>query len=329
MSDEQIIMACKGKSKSQGGLNVGDVKQILKDMGLPITGTRQNLLDRLCPLTKDKRKSPKAGAGAGAGVEEDAGASKSKTGIDEFMYDRSGEPSIIKIGDIKLDMSTFSTSLMRDYILHSVDMKEKRQIIELGDDFIYHMRKSVESSKFETGGMIDIDNDGVFERATFRIGNSGSVNIKELKDYEIYYHIHPPRPILFDAPSAPDILSTYFSRSQVNFIFAIDAIYSIYMDKPKFEKFMENVYERGEVKTPVQLQQLVLDSIYEHVNDPKRDLLVSSTAYLNYLTKLNDLGVYIIRQTGIKQNTWPKKVIAFIKPYEIYRYTVPNKARTN
>ncbi len=310
MSDEQINMACKGKSKSQGGLNIGDIKQILKEMGLPTTGNRQHLLDRLCPLTKDKR--------------EDAGVSESKTGTDKFMYDRSDKPLIIKIGDIKLDMSTFSTLIMREYILHSVNMNEKRQIIELSDDFIYHMRKSVESSKFETGGMIDIDNDGVFERATFRIGNSGSVHLKELMDYEIYYHIHPPRPFLFDLPSLADVLFTYFSEGQVQFVFAIDAIYSIYMDKTKFFDFMYNTIKKYKDLSFVEKIPKFKDSLREHIGDLNK-IMVSSTAYLNYVNKLKDIGVYIVRQTGIKKNTWPKKVIAFIEPYEEYNYVVPDK----
>jgi hypothetical protein len=52
--DARLLLACKGKSYSQGGLNITHLQEMLKNIGLPTSGKRQDLLDRLCqPRSQD------------------------------------------------------------------------------------------------------------------------------------------------------------------------------------------------------------------------------------------------------------------------------------
>lgn len=54
--EQRILKACEGKSKSQGGLNVEDIKKILKERGLSTAGLRTDLLERLCTISTRRQQ---------------------------------------------------------------------------------------------------------------------------------------------------------------------------------------------------------------------------------------------------------------------------------
>lgn len=201
MNTDQIKLACRGKSRSQGGLNVIDIKQILRSRKINFrsTATRQQLLNLMCSDKVSTLRPP---------------------------------PPTTK--PPSLPPPTTSANAMVN-MERSERLKQKPVYIDTR--YIYHMAGVVEHAKLETGGLIDLREEGILDAVAFRMGSRESVDLDDMADFELYYHVHPYREhVKFEIPSIADIKVTYISDSdpdlaQAHVVFAPDAIYVLYNDR--------------------------------------------------------------------------------------------------
>lgn len=192
--DKKIALACQGKSAGQGGMNVPEIRQTLKDRGLNWTGTRSVLIQRLCDTMASRPASASASGPASAPAPAPA---------DRMLSEK----------DLTFD--------------------PKRKIIYLESPFLRTLAGIMLNSDREIGGAVDLKLDGAFDRNIYGIGGYGSVALDDFVDFEIGYHTHPYMSSrCYNLPSQSDIRAAmgYMLKheQQVHLVFTHDAIYAIY-----------------------------------------------------------------------------------------------------
>jgi hypothetical protein len=255
MSLTEIKNAINGHSRSTGGLNVIDIRKILSDNGLPVSGTRSDLIDRLKTLSIPPIQQKK----------------------------------VLTIDDLPTDSA--------------------RKIYHLKPDFLRTMAGLLVSIDREIGGLIDLKQNGDFDRNIYSIGGKSSINMADFDDYEISYHTHPIDPNrYYNIPSHDDILNTVWRSNkglfQIDIVFAYDGIYVTYIfGKPKLSiKQLSELYIEHGIISAISLQ------------DP---------SVLDVFNSLTKYGVYILRYstaTGKPSinpiDNWPTQLPLYINPTE-------------
>lgn len=194
----------------------------------------------------------------------------------------------------------------------------------LDSSLLDHMAMIVENSSTESGGLLDLHHSGKLDKAVFRIGGQGYVNLEGM-DYELNYHVHPrrqtlgqyirPDHIVYDLPSPADVAAVVYQayrhgdNSQAHIIFAQDAVYVLQYDFSK--KWRRDQLDN---KKPIYAATKVFN-----------DMNTAYNVYQNiqhFIEKMYAAtGVYIHRYTRVKgeskvnvnvRKNWPDKVPVYI-----------------
>ena len=265
---------------SKGGLNVGDIVKELQKRGLDTKGNRTELVERLC-------KAVTAGPVKQTPVKD----LTKKQEAEQFKYIQPTEDQLKAIA--------------------SYD--PKRRMINLSGPILRTMSDFVKTGT-EYGGMIDINNDGSFDRSIFGIGKKTSVSVKDMFDFEVMFHTHPVgrTAFMFEQPSGSDIwLTMYLSKHQdaakhqVQVVFTPEGIYTIYADN--------NIDY-----TDIQGKQA--SEAYNKIgaSDDIKKVIARIEAISKY-------GVYVFRYSKFTNledlndepiNNWPESIPLYIDPQE-------------
>lgn len=301
--EQSILLACQGKSKSQGGLNVSDIRKVLSDRGMSSTGSRADLIKRLCSSSAPASAKAKTAPSPASAKTAPAPASAATP---------APAPASVRVYRPSRD----EFELPANRILADAQFREKRFEVQLDEKFMQHMKTIVEASSFETGGLIDLDLDGKFDQSAYHIGNEGSVSMMGMHDFEITYHVHPPRKVSYDVPSDVDIASLLVrsdkpsSAHQVDLVFTADAIYASYVSyNPNGHGSHEMLLEKCE-------------KLWE--TNPYGSALRNEAAMKWYFAEARKLGCFIVRHGFIDRDEslryneveWPDEVLLYIKPIE-------------
>ena len=282
---------------SKGGLNMGDIVNELKKRNLDTKGNRTELVQRLC-------KSLSTGQVKESPVKEQPKQQVKKKPVVKKQVKT--QP----INNIKykyLESTQDQLTLITRY-------DPKRRIIQLSGPILRTMSDFVKIGT-EYGGMIDINNDGSFDRSIFGIGKKGTVNLSDMMDFEVIFHTHPVgrTGFMFEQPSGSDInLSIAYENSyksfnivkyQVHVVFTPEGVYTIYIDKDIDSAIREEVVAAYNV-IPAHIDIKTIIGAIETV--AKYGVYIFR--YSNFV-KLEDLDDEPI-------NNWPKSIPLYIDPQE-------------
>lgn len=268
------------------------------------------------------------------------------------VYNITKEPDYIKIIQDNLDYELDKIKELKSGEIQKVHQKIRKlrmyhrlqlQPIYLDNTYLDHMCRTLSTAINETGGMIDLKEFGIFDSSTFRLGNSNSLYLNNLIDYEITYHTHPFHSRTFySIPSVQDIVFMWYNvlrykyKSQVHIIFAPDAIYVLYCDiyilpiikkmdiqkqkndlKDKLREL--HMYKRNQYNTQSSVFNKNFEKFVEQVYQLSGIKIIrytnnnsSSDLDLEYyhISDINDLRVEHIK------NNWPQQLSLFIKIIE-------------
>lgn len=274
--DKKIKLACLGKSASQGGLNVGDIKDILKKRGLSTNGARAALLKRLC---NNNIPTP--------------------TPVPVPVQDQ--QPSYrVRI----------KTNIPK---VTELDFDPARRIVYLDNEFLKTLAGMMFNTGNEIGGFIDIKRDGSFDRNIYAIGGNNGIHMTDFDDFEIIYHTHPYSPeVKFSPPSPSDILIAFnrltssSSPAQLDIVFTHTGVYVIYIvGKPPISiEYLNTLYMKYGLMGGKTINSLQNDKFMTMFNE-----LASLGIYVLFYSISNKQLVNPI-------DSWPERIPLYINPQE-------------
>jgi len=284
---EQIVGAAMGLTKSQGGLNMPDMKKILKKLGIPVptSDTRSELEQRL-----SQHLAPAAPVTA--------------TLVLQPM-----EHVFPQLADAEYYLETDR---------HRRTVYLDRKFLEVISTLMHTYNRLY--GEVEIGGAIDLKLDGGIDRILHAMGGTHGIDLSDMTDLEIVWHTHPVMTKRrFNIPSPSDIMiavnrtqraprAKAGAAAQLELVFTLDAVYAIYIFPPAFG---------GSKITP----GAILRIYNKYIND---EGAFQNPRILKVFDDLTAMGVYVIRYSvtptrapsPLALSNWPNKVPLFVDPKE-------------